>query len=57
MVSQVLTKTRNMLKSAKNTPKKFKNWRNLEFSTSFRFLNFEPRYPKLGIFGKEVSTF
>ena len=35
----------------------FKNWGNLEFSTSFGFSNFEPKCPNLGILGKEVSTF
>ena len=35
----------------------FKNWGNLEFSTSFGFSNFESKYPNVGILGKEVSTF
>ena len=36
---------------------KFQNWGNLEFSTSFPFSNFEPKYPNLRILGQKVLTF
>ena len=57
---------KNDLKPAKTTQKnsettwndpKFENWENLQFSTSFWFPNFEPKYPNLGILGQKVLTF
>ena len=36
---------------------KFQNLGNLEFPASFRFLNFESKFPKLGILGQKVLTF
>ena len=48
--------TQNNCKTTQNDPK-FQNWENLEFSASFRFSNFVPKCPNLGILGKEVSDF
>ena len=62
----VLTKSWNEPKRAKtswNNPKKlrndpkYQNWGNLEFPTSFRYLNFEPKYRNLGILDQKVLTF
>ena len=59
------TKTsQNNPKPEKATPKNcettrnepnFQNWRNLEFSISFRFSNFEPKSPNLGFWAKKYQ--
>ena len=48
--------TQKNSETTRNDPK-FQNWGNPDFSTSFRFSNFEPKCSNLGILGQEVSTF
>ena len=43
-------------KTTRNDPK-FQNWGNLEFSTTFRFSNFEPKCQNFGVLGQKVLTF
>ena len=53
-------------KTSQNKPRKcgmtqkdpeFQNWGNLECSTSFRFSNFWPKCPNLGLFGSRSINF
>ena len=46
----------NKIVKQPETTGKFKNLGNLQFSTSFRFSNFEPKCPNLGILGQEISS-
>ena len=56
--------SQNRTKPAETTPKKIpkrpettQNLRNLEFSASFHFSNFEPKCSNLSILGQDVSNF